>query len=354
MKIRNILIILALLTLVYCSPRLNTFPSLVNKGIMTVSPGNAYLGANLFLGDEAAKSRILFQFLKGRGAPGAIKIVEEDFNRARMSLYYPRQQQVYVADLAAAKHSYEWIVRGPYSINREDYRKILEVDKAYYEAAPIFVNGKIERFVAEPTPVPTKIPTPISTPKPKPTKKKVKAVVTPKIPEGDIGGLNVAVEIPTPRRSLEIPSGNSLNSDQQAIRVSRGLTELSPEGDLLHRVKSEAESMDSIANWYTGDLAKAKAIAEYNSLPAGTSLPKGAKIKIPKALVKNEKAMPLQAVLPTAVPTAVPHSEPSTDSSSSASSAALATEGHVSAKDDSHNEKPEPAQHEKASDPHAH
>lgn len=269
-----------------CGSKLKAYPTLVNQGIMPISPTNAYLGANLFLGNESEKSSVLYQFLKGRGSPGAIEIIEEDFKPARVLLYYPRELQVYYAELDDKDVRYEWIVRGPYSIAREDFRRLLNVERARYEAAPVIRGGKVERFIAEPTPVPVVVPT--SRPTPKPTPKKVlKKKPTPIVAKPAENKESPAL----PPKEQEIPSGIPLNSDQQALRMSRGLTELSAEGDPMHRVKGSSETLADIAKWYTGDEAKAKDIAELNSLPVEGTLPAGAKIKIPKGLAKTDQAM---------------------------------------------------------------
>ena len=287
-KFQPLPILLALLScsliLYSCSSGLKSYETLINQGILPISPGNAYLGTNLFLGSETSKSRILREFLRSRGAPGAIEIIEGRFKTTRLSLFYPRQFQVYMADLTSSKNTYEWIIRGPYNMDREDFRKLQAVEKTNYESAPFIVDGQIERFVKEiPTPVPTPIPTLQPTNKPTPPKKKVKR-------ETKVALSETAPAIPTQGIAV-IPSGPGLNSDQQAIRVSKGLTELTPEGDILHKVGNASETLETIAKWYTGDPAQAKTIAEFNAIPAGSELPKGAKLKIPKAIVKNEKAL---------------------------------------------------------------
>lgn len=305
MKINFIKIIVSVRTLLWisalllcfslqigCSTKLKAYPSLSNQGVLPLSPTNSYLGTNLFLGNEAGRSRILYQFLKGRGAPGAIEIVEKDFQPAKLFMFYPKQVQVYIAELSSAKNHYEWIIRGPYNIARNDFRKLVAIEKSPYEAAPIIINGEIERFVAEP-PKPVAVPVQAEvrrTPPPAPKKKKpIIKVVKPKIEEQS--DVKTVVDPLSVKTSTEIPTGPGLNSDQQAIRISKGLTELTAEGDLLHSVKVAGESLDSIAKWYTGDTAQAKAIAEFNSLPADATLPRGAKLKIPKALAKTEQRM---------------------------------------------------------------
>lgn len=284
-----------------CSSGSSSYSSLKNQGILPVSPTNSYLGTNLFLGEEAEKSKILFQFLKSRGAPGAIEIVGQNFGPSRLLLYYPRQQQVYRAELSTAHKGYDWIIRGPYSIDRNDFRKLANLDRARYEDAPIIVNGKAERFGPLPVVVATSAPPKVDRAELERREAEARRIAANKkrleLAKKKAREQKAAAAEPKPtvagvpqRQEPVLPSSGPLNSDQQALRLSRGLTELSPEGDLIHRVNAEGETLEAIAKWYTGDEAQAKTIAEHNSLSAGAAVPKGARIKIPKALAKTEQA----------------------------------------------------------------
>ncbi len=279
------ILVLILMAFAACSSNKGDYNSLVNQGLLPLSPTNAYLGSNLYLGEEAEKSRVLYEFLKGRGAPGAIEIVKHNFKAKSMMLFYPRQSHYYIADLLNDKNSYEWIVKGPYTIDREVFRKMVEIQRNHYEAAPFIIDGKITSFY-QPPPTPTARPVlPTATPK------AIKKTVKPKPVSTEHLKSSATPTSAVPTVSSVIPSGPGLNSDQQAIRISKGLVELSPTGDLVHKVASDSETFDQIASWYTGDSAKAKAIAEFNGLASGSPLAKGAKIKIPKDISKTDKAM---------------------------------------------------------------
>jgi hypothetical protein len=285
-KIRLYLLALFIFILAACHSSRTSFPSLSNQGVLPISPTNAYLGSNLFIGQEAEKSRVLYQFLKGRGAPGAIEINHKDYKSESLLLYYPKQSHFYVAELESSKHSYEWIVRGPFAIERETFRKLNDIQRYNYEASPIIIGGEIMSFVKIiPTALPTQ--TAVVTISPK-VAKKSKSSTSSKVQTKPTAALSPIAVVPT---LAQIPSGPGLNSDQQALRLANGLVELSAEGDLLHRVNSDQETWQQIATWYTADAAKAKAIAEFNGLTDSTPLSKNAKIKIPKALSTNEKVL---------------------------------------------------------------
>ena len=117
--------------------RITTFPTLANKGILALSTSNAFLGSNLFLAREIGKSSYLFRFFEAKGAPIAIEILESQVNRPQLLLFYPREREVYVADLTGEPERRQWIVRGPYQIGREDYRSINRMQLAL-TGEPVF------------------------------------------------------------------------------------------------------------------------------------------------------------------------------------------------------------------------
>ena len=74
------------------------------------------------------RSRNLYEFLSGRGAPTAIQLIEPRFNEPRILLFYPKEKEVFAADLYKTGDSYEWIVRGPFGIEREDFRTLARME----------------------------------------------------------------------------------------------------------------------------------------------------------------------------------------------------------------------------------
>ena len=119
------------------------------------------------------------------------------------------------------------------------------------------------------------VPTPAPTPKPKPKKKTPPKIIT---STGDVG-------IPTP-----VPEWKPLNSDQQALQMAQGFAERAANGDVIHTVTGESESLEALAEWYTGAPGNAKALAEANGIADGEKLAAGKRIQIPLKMIKQFKA----------------------------------------------------------------
>lgn len=286
-------IALLLLCLAACSnqQQVNTFPSLANQGQLALSTTNPYLGANLFLGKELEKSSYLFNFFKGRGAPTAIEILQDGRGPTRVLLYYPGEKETYSADLLTRGDNIEyrqWIVRGPYQIERQDYKNLARMQLAM-NGVPVFkVRGKTHRFLPDtddferpeilsplPPPLPTPKPRPKSRPKPKP-----KVVY------------QSSTDNPNEVQSVDPNKWQPLNTDQQAINIAKGFAERASNGDIIHTVRVASRTYESIARWYTGSASNAESIATYNLMSAGDHLQSGMRIRVPLKLIKEFKAMP--------------------------------------------------------------
>ncbi len=119
---------------------------LVNRGILPLSTNNPYLGSNLAVATEAERSSYLFQFLKSRGAPVAIEIEQDKFSAPHLVMYYPREKEVFVAVLDQRETSYQWVVTGPFGIEREDFRKLAELNTALAGEPVFMIRGQRYRF----------------------------------------------------------------------------------------------------------------------------------------------------------------------------------------------------------------
>jgi len=272
---------LALAVVACAAGRVEEYPTLANQGILPLSSTNAYLGSNLFLANEAQRSPYLYNFLKGRGGPTAIEIIEPQFGPARILMFYPREKEVYAADIVERDVSRQWIIRGPYGIQRKDYRKIGSLETAFNSEPIFFIRGKHERFRVQPEvrETPHVILQPII-PAAKPTavaKKKVQKKGT------DTGIISKKGSAPTEFRPL--------NSDQQAIQMSQGFAERASNGDVIHTVKVNTETLTTIAEWYTGSSQNGDALAKANALGANDPLAVGTRISVPVNMVKNFKVM---------------------------------------------------------------
>jgi len=243
-----------------------------------LSSANPYVGGNVILGREAEQSEYLYNFLSGRGAPAAIRLSGD----GEMQLYYPRQKELYIANATQMGESVEWVVNGPYAIPRAEYKALgrLAMEPA---GEPLFmIDGRHHRFgavrpdtrppVLSPT-IAVLPPTPTAAPKrPKPMKRAPAAPV-------------IKAEAPTPTPKPFTP----LTFDQQAIAMSQGYAERSENGDVVHNVTADGETLASIAAWYAGDPQHEEAIARANGLTKGATVTKGARISVPMGIVKNFK-----------------------------------------------------------------
>ena len=273
--------------LLACTPVPREYSSLANQGILALSTTNPYLGANLYLAHEFSRSSFLFNFLKSKGAPVAIEIEEPQFGAARLLMYYPRERETYAADMMqyTSQHdpdAIQWVVRGPFAIERQDFHSLQRLDTAMV-GEPVFnYQGKQFRFRFETPPVslqPT-IPErqkPSATPKPRPKTKTAE-----KAEQGEV----------ITKKGSEPTEFVPLNSDQQALAISQGLAERTATGDLVHAVKHDGESLAEISKWYTGSDSNAAAIAGSSSLPAGEALKAGARVIVPRNLIKEVRVMP--------------------------------------------------------------
>ena len=68
----------------------------------------------------------------------------------------------------------------------------------------------------------------------------------------------------------------------------------------FHQVRWEGETLSLIAKWYTGDSKNWKALADVNPWVEPNTMFTGLKVKIPRQLLKNQKAMPREFVLSSA------------------------------------------------------
>ncbi len=261
------------------------YSSLIDKGILPLSSDNAYLGSNLFIAEEAEKSVQLFQFLKGRGGPAAMELIEDGDETPTLYMYYPKDREVYAAELVLIKNPdesqyREWLVRGPFGIERKDFRELSRLETSFISEPPFVIKGReirfrneVQRDVTTSVLIPA-VPTPVPTPK--------KIVKKPTTTSGEVitqKGTN------TPTMEHLKP----INSDQQAILQARGFAERGENGDLIHTVKDPNETIATLAEWYTGSNSHSEAIMKASGISAGSKLSVGTKIKIPASLVKNNR-----------------------------------------------------------------
>jgi hypothetical protein len=269
-----------------------SFEGISNRGILTLSASNPDLGGNSFLSSEMSKSPALAGFIKSRGAPHAIKVQDHKMRADELLLFYPRESSFYLAELNSTLIHYDWIVRGPFKITSFDSETLSKRNLELSGEPVLMINGAPTRIKANPPLLPTvetqvekpKLIIPptivaIPTPKPTPIKK-----VAPK-PVASPAKTTPAKVTPA------VTPFKPLNFDQMAILMSQGFAERDTNGDVIHTVQKDGETLDAIAAWYAGNKSKASEIAKASGVEPGTLPSPGTRIRIPLNLVKNTKQM---------------------------------------------------------------
>lgn len=280
---RHLLYILSLSSLIFiigCSkPTIKSYPNLANKGILPLSTANPYVSGNLFIAREAEMSPYLHNFLKIRGGPAAVEIIEPTLGSPRVLMFYPQQRETYAADIVEQNNTRQWVISGPYAIERRDYRELAGMETSLVGEPVFVIHGKQTRFKFEtPQPQVNKVLQPVlplpppATPTPKPR---------PRVKSGD-------ETVVISKKGTAPTEFRPLNSDQQAIQLSLGFAERAENGDVMHTVVS-TENLAAIAQWYTGSADNATVVAEANGAKITDALTPGARIRVPFRLVRNPK-----------------------------------------------------------------
>jgi hypothetical protein len=190
-----------------CSSRNTTFDSLTNEGLIPVSTDNPFIGSNVFLAKEMEDSNYLYSFIKSRGAPQAIELTGSSEKHAELHLYYSGTRELYRAtpQFDPQNRSKEWIVKGPYALDRDTYRVLQQL---HTEDGGVFeIFGKREVIGGRARASETRVITPafVPTPTPKPTP------VPRRVP-------NVTKQEPSVTTGPEVGvSGSPSNLDQEAL-----------------------------------------------------------------------------------------------------------------------------------------
>lgn len=268
----------------------SAYSSLSDQGMLALSTTNPYLASNLFIAQESERSSYLYNFLRSRGAPTAIEILDANYPRPRVLFFYPAEREVYISEQGKVESKPQWITRGPYPIDWKDYRTLAGLSGSMVGDAVLIINGREERFrfksperrqpqAALPllAPTPAAVAPPKRKPKPAPEK-----IIT--------AGPEKPTEPPP-----SISGWKPLNQDQLAIYMSKGFAERADNGDILHMVIGTKETVSAVTKWYTGSITAIKDVAAANAI-ADSDIPNplvpGKKIRVPEALIKELKVMP--------------------------------------------------------------
>jgi hypothetical protein len=264
LRIRNLGFFLcglfAVVLVTSCSTRNASFSSLANQGLIPVSADSPFVGANLYLAKEMEDSLYLYSFLRSRGSPRAIEITGNSEKSAELHLFYPAKQEVYHATpqrdpLTKAK---EWIVRGPYAIDRSLYRSVTQLGTETSGVFEIFgrrehiggpAQARQERVI-EPAFVPT--PTPIPTPRPRAVKKPQAS--------DSASGPSILVQ------------GTPMNFDQEAILESKRPTAASGNPQVTPAVPSPA-TKTAPKKSILDEALKATVLSSPTGVPSATKPP---------------------------------------------------------------------------------
>ncbi len=267
-------------TLLACSTRGSKFSSLLNQGIMPVSEENPFMGANLFLAQQMEQSVYLYNFMKDRGAPQGIELQGDGEDDVEAHFYYTSGPEEYLAKPAPRSRfnhgkntRREWIIIGPFAVDRERYREIQQLTKTDGGAFEIF--GRREFLGQQSSPGTQVALRPVFVPTPIPPKKHVVR----RKPRVDTSA------------SPTMASKEPTNFDQQALKEAKELAPRDGQGDIVHTVNSKTETIQSISQWYTSKSTSAAEVAKRNGLPEDAKLSPGAKIIIPKSLITNPKML---------------------------------------------------------------
>jgi hypothetical protein len=295
--------VLTFLFLTACSaaPYLENYSPLSNQGILPLSTSNPYMGANMFLASEIEQSAYLLNFLKAKGAPTAIDIFSKNFRHPRMLLFYPRDREVYAADLVSKAEQREWIIRGPYGIERKDFSALARMENALIGEPVFMLQGREYRFYqaarhdSQSLSRPEVRPELPAVQKKQPSKAARPAAQRPPTSPVVASAPKQSVP-PQPPQSL-LPSDprefRPGNKDQVAIIISRGWAERNADGDIIHIVRRSDETLAAVAKWYAGSETNAEEISKANSLTVETHLIPGSRIRVPLRIATNFKPMPL-------------------------------------------------------------
>ncbi len=238
------------------------------------------MGANLFLAREMEQSVYLYNFMRERGAPQGIELKGDSEDDVEAHFYYTSGPEEYLAKPAPRPRfnrnkdtRREWIIIGPFAVDKERYREIQQLQSTGGGAFELF--GRREFLGQHSNPGTQVALRPVFVPTPIPPKRHAPKKRT----EVDTSGAS------------SLNSKEPLNFDQQALKEAKDMAPRDGQGNIIHTVNSKTETMQSIAQWYTSKSTTAAEVAKKNGLPEDAKLSAGAKIIIPKGLVTNSKRM---------------------------------------------------------------
>lgn len=260
-----------------CSKYFTKYGSLYDAGILPLSTDNPYIATNSFISQEMQRSSFLNNFIRDKGGPHAIQVKRDGRS---LIFYYPRSKIIYLASrVSAGSATRQWLITGPFKMSRRDFLEIRRLNPNLREEPILLaVNRAGDTIESIPDESMSKIHPqilviqPTATPKPK-KKKRLNR-------ESSKG-------VGTKNDALIVKPALLPNADQQAISLSKNFAPRALNGDLIHQVNYDGETLESISSWYTGSLGNLGTISTANKFEPGHSLKRGESVLIPVNLVKN-------------------------------------------------------------------
>jgi hypothetical protein len=162
------------------------------------------------------RSTHLYNFIHSKGAPQALETRGESESSSELLLFYAKSREYYSATphTDPITKTKEWIIRGPYPINREHHSLIHRLDPE--QGAVLEVFGKRELFGRANASLESRIIAPAFVPTPTKPKKRTPSRRGKTEDRGAVGGDKVSQNGPA-----VAVQGTPINLDQEALLESK-------------------------------------------------------------------------------------------------------------------------------------
>jgi len=291
-KLKKIFLIFAILFFsTSCSENNTNYLGLMDKGVLPLSDNNAFLGTNIFLSQELSNDKQLKGFFEAYGAPDAIQL--QSSPQEELTLYYIKDSKTFSgAPFYDNTGNRSWIFRGPYLIPWQELKQVKKLTNVSNFGALFYIDNQFLRFSPKGK-QPLDHIVQVILPTPKIEKKVVVIHRAARIKKKDKEETqnNDTTDLANATQNMSPLNFQNMNADQRALLILKGYAPRSKNGDIIHIVKNN-ENLNSISNWYTGNLGNVEIIAKENNLKANEPINFGTQIKIPYRLIKNDKIMP--------------------------------------------------------------
>lgn len=231
-------------------PSNQAFDQVAGRGPLLLVATDASLPSSRFFEEHRRSSSSLGRLIDTQGVPEAISVEREFLQPTKMRLLYPNKGQVYVL----SRQEGQWFVVASEALTETD------ID--------LIQKQKIKRAQAV---VDLGAPAP-----------------------GQNGAPTMASEV----KPVAHVAGNDFRGRLKPPMVAReAVLTRTRNGNYVHQVSFEGEDLSTLAEWYTDDPTRAKALAAANHRGPKEPLRLGERIVIPAALITNPSPLP-EAMVP--------------------------------------------------------